>query len=166
MSEKLITVSEAVLQLPPSRPCAHMHPINDYALALADFPLRARRYAGDGSECVVVELEDGNILKISRKALSEEMGKRVRDCPVLEQGSKVVNGRTYYWHIQPKCEMLGEYHWRLVHELLTELRSHGLRLIENHNGNFGLLNGRLVVVDLFSVAPSFAPGEEREGMEF
>jgi len=166
MSEKLITVSEAVLQLPPSRPCAHMHPIHDYALAFADFPLRARRYAGDGSECVVVELEDGRILKVSCRAISEEMGKRVRDCPVLERGSQVLNGRTYHWHIQPKCEMLDKYDRRLVDELITELRANGLRLIENHNGNFGLLNGRLVVVDLFSVAPSFAPGEEREGMEF
>ena len=175
MTEKLITVSEALLQLPPSRPCAHMHPIQDYAACFADYPLLARGFAGDGSDCVVVELQDENFLKVSQKSLTPEMGRRVRDCPIIgEQGSKLVNGKRIYWHLQPKRILLPPYrgfrrppaHERLIDALKRDLRANQLKLLEDQDDNFGLVGERLEVIDLFSVVELTPENEDREGMQW
>jgi hypothetical protein len=175
MTEKLITVSEAVLQLPSSCPNAHMHTVNDYAVGLADYPLLARRYAGAGSTCVVVELQNETFLKVSWRAITPEMGHRIRDCPIIGQpGSRFVNGKWIHWHIQPKCLLLPPYrgfrrppsHERLIDEVKRDLRANKLKLTEDSDENYGLLRERLVVIDLFSVVALTKENEHLEGMQW
>src|SRR6185295_7067238 len=77
----------------------------DYADAFKGFDKQVSKVIGGGADSVVLRLEDGNVLKITTRDLPADLGNRAFDMPVLEQGSRLIDGRKVNYFVQPFAEM-------------------------------------------------------------
>lgn len=95
-----ITVSKA-LSSTRRRRLHHFHNLQDYAAAFEGFEHRVSGVLGGGTDCVVLRLEDGNVLKITTHDLPVGLGERVFDLPVLERGFRSIEERQINYFVQP-----------------------------------------------------------------
>ncbi|HEY9871235.1 MAG TPA: hypothetical protein V6D08_18890 [Candidatus Obscuribacterales bacterium] len=130
----------------PDHQATDYHPIKFYERAFKDFDRLATRVLGFGADVVAIELVDGNVLKISQRALTPEMGNRPFDLPILERGQRIVEGDTINYFIQPKVKPV------TLTELLEfhrEVRKHGYYLSDSSVDQIGRYEptGKVVLID-------------------
>lgn len=96
-----ITVSDALRQISDPAIRDH-HPVDAYARALANTPLRVSGFLGAGHDCIVFETPQGQVLKVTSNYLSPELGKRPFDLPLLESGAGRDQALAVNWFTQAK----------------------------------------------------------------
>jgi len=75
-----------------------------YVRAFEDSDKRAVGFVGVGRNSVMMELNDGNILKISARRLTDNMGTRPFEVPILERCVvEVGHSLKVYWFVQPRA---------------------------------------------------------------
>jgi hypothetical protein len=96
-------ISKLLQQQIDEEDARRIHPIEEYADAFENSGLRARKVMHVGGDSVVLELADGNVMKMTGKRyLVGEMGKRPFDLPILRQGMQPnPAGHDICWLIQP-----------------------------------------------------------------
>jgi hypothetical protein len=96
----LITIPEALARVEDQR-LHEFHNLADYAVAFAGCGRKVSKLIGGGSDCVVLRLEDGNVIKLTTREIGSDFGRRPFDLQILEQGSCPVDGRQINYFIQP-----------------------------------------------------------------
>lgn len=131
------------------------HPLESYARAFENFGRGTTRFISAGAECVVLGLYEGGVLKISRRELYDDLGRRPFDAPVLEYG--ILSGHDWEgspmripYFVQPKVRMSATTKDADVFE--AHLATLGYDFIDSGAHQIGFLHGRLVLVDLFAVS--------------
>jgi hypothetical protein len=134
----------------PDHQATDYHPIKFYERAFKDFDRLATRVLGFGADVVAIELVDGNVLKITQRAIKPEMGNRPFDLPIIERGHRIVEGDTVNYFIQPKVKPV------TLTELLEfhrEVRKHGYYLSDSSVDQIGRYEptGKVVLIDPWAV---------------
>lgn len=81
------------------------HALQAYIRAFEGSDKRAVGFVGVGRNSVVMELENGDILKISSRVLTESMGTRPFEVPILERCVvDVGHDLKVYWFVQPRAQ--------------------------------------------------------------
>lgn len=84
------------------------HYLEDYAAALENSPFRARELLNVGGDSISLVLDNGNVLKVTNRALTPEMGTRPFDAPILERGTSKVGNVEINYFVQPKGQAITE----------------------------------------------------------
>jgi hypothetical protein len=80
------------------------HAVQAYVRAFEDSDKCAVGFVGVGRNSVVMELKDGNILKVSARVLTDRMGTRPFEVPILERCVVHVGYMKVYWFVQPRAQ--------------------------------------------------------------
>jgi hypothetical protein len=81
------------------------HVMRAYVRAFEGSDKHAVGFIGVGRNSVVMELEDGDVLKISSRALTDRMGTRPFEVPILERCVvDVGHNLKVYWFVQPRAQ--------------------------------------------------------------
>ncbi len=144
---QLTTVSEALSSI--TKPRLHdFHNLKDYASAFEGFDRKVSKVIGGGSDSVVLRLQDGNVLKITTHELPPDLGKRVFDLPVLEQGSRMIDGRSINYFVQPYAQQARPAD---LHAIGESIKLSGYHFQEPFLNQVGRYQGRPFLLDPWAV---------------
>jgi signal transduction histidine kinase len=124
-----------------------------YMKAFEQFQYKARRFLDAGKDAVAIELENGNVLKISLLNFDFRPFEPNFDAPQLEQGvfTVTMGGKEIkvYYLIQPKLEMSATI--EDVERFAEQIRPNDL--LDKNEGAIGFdrKSGRWLLVDTFAV---------------
>lgn len=126
------------------------HALDQYISAFEDFPPSARRFLAAGGDFIVIELEDGNVLKISNRTIADPLGCRDFDIPSLEIGTRTSRwGLPISYVIQPKAELPADD--AAARAFRISLRERGYFMADGGRDQVGLYRGQPKLLDLFAV---------------
>jgi len=145
----LITVTEALSGVNQPH-LQDLHNLPAYAKAFEGFDRRVSRVIGGGADSVLLHLQDGNVLKITTRTLEPNFGQRWFDLPILETGSRMVDGKQVNYFVQPFAR---EAKPAQVEQFLKDLESSGHYMRDYNPLNVGwyLPENRPTLVDPWSV---------------
>ena len=143
----LTTVSDALRSITKPK-LNEFHNIPDYATAFEGFDRKVSKVIGGGSDSIALRLEDGNVLKITTRELPDDLGKRVFDMPVLEQGSRTLNGRQVNYFVQPFAEAARPTDLHIIGEAIQRSNYDFMEPFLNQVGRY---QGRPWLLDPFAV---------------
>jgi hypothetical protein len=128
-----------------------LHDVQRYAAAFETSDLIGECVLGAGTDSLLIRLEGGDVLKISRRELTTDMGHRPFDLPILRRGRGEVRGRTISWFVQPWAEPAEVWDFSAFHLMVK-----GLGYFFNDPGfeQLGKYQGTVLLVDPFAVEQS------------
>lgn len=161
-------------------PEAQIHPLAAYREAMKNSHHKATKIIGVGIDSLALQLENGDVLKLSFKLGKHQMGTRSYDMPILEQGQFdtaelrqgiTKNPNASHWDrqqliklnapnrainylIQPKAEL------KVPYEIQRHFSNHMSKLGDvfwdfgrTRLEQLGYFDGRIVLIDYFAVEP-------------
>ncbi|MBX9879127.1 MAG: hypothetical protein K2Y22_11770 [Candidatus Obscuribacterales bacterium] len=162
------------------------HPTSAYAEAFKNSSKEATGFLGVGFDSVVIKLKDGGALKISSQLRDAEMGQRIFDMPILEEGlfdtKKIADAILE----NPQASEWQKIQLRLLHEpkrgvnyivqpeamtkipikLIQRFREHmpkiGYEFWDWQHDQLGYYDGRIVLLDYFAVKSAEVLKAERD----
>lgn len=146
----LTTVSDALRSINNPK-LVEFHNLKDYATAFDGFDRKVSKVLGGGTDSVVLRMQDGSVLKITTRELPADLGQRVFDLPVLEQGSRTVGGRQVNYFVQPFAEKAKAAD---LHAIGESVKASGYYFDEPFLNQVGRYNGRPWLLDPFAVTKS------------
>ena len=97
------------------------HPVADYIKAMADFPQRAHSLLHIGRDTVSINLDNGNVLKLTARDLPPDFGTRSFDVPIISRGKTFVGTVAINHFIQSKGEPVSDLQYEnFLRELASE----------------------------------------------
>ena len=144
VTKKIKFVPDILWSIEPEQ--AQHHNLELYAQRFSDFPLRVREFIGAGRDSIVMRLEDGNILKITKQ--HNLPLPRAWDLPILESGTINRDRRSMLWFVQPegKIPIAGKD----LMPFLKRLRADGYRLTDPSLHNLAYYKGEVRLLDPFA----------------
>ena len=145
---------------PPSRPISDFlaqlrgekggdHPIGRYVDAFANSDKRATSLIKVGGDSVVLQLDNGNVMHITNKILSPQLGTRFFDLPMVERGTVQSPGMDVHYFVQPKARTpVSE---AAVRDFQTWIKQQGWMLSDGGQHQLGVHNGQTLLLDPFAV---------------
>lgn len=139
------TVSEALRTIDPD--LAESHNLELYAQLFENCPLRVREFVASGSDSVVLRLENGSILKLSKQKTIPDP--RPWAIPIIDQGIVQGHGHSMLWFIQPAgTPPVAEADFVAF---LRRLRADGYRMVDPSLFNLAYYKGEVKLIDPFAV---------------
>src|SRR5437868_6643780 len=84
---------------------ATIHPLGRYAVAFNPARWMVTSVIAIGGDSIVFRLQDGNVLHVTNKILSRELGTRFFDLPMIERGAVASPGDSeVHYFTQPSAE--------------------------------------------------------------
>ncbi len=126
------------------------HPIGRYAAAFEGLPWRVTRTVAIGGDSMVFQLDDGNILHITNKILTPQLGNRFFDLPMIVRGAvDSAGGVQVHYFVQPfAATPVSEAAMR---EFGKRIEAHGWLLADRSQHQLGLYQGETRLLDPFAV---------------
>ena len=130
-------------------PIVDGHPVEKYAKALAGIGKKVTRFIGIGADSIAMELENGNVLKVSGRTLTDSMGSRSFDLPIVERGVVDTGSGLVYWFVQPKVQTPVTY--SQFKAFKVDLVKYGYIMNDAGENQLGVYCGLIKLLDPFSV---------------
>lgn len=130
------------------QPAHEHHNVELYARAFALFHHRVNHYIGAGSDSIVFRLENGNVLKLTQRNLTSGLGNRPFDLPILERGTRIVDGIRVSYFIQPFAEAVSP---AVMPEFRRQLSSLGYEFTDARPNQLGSYAGSIRLLDYWAV---------------
>jgi hypothetical protein len=126
------------------------HALRAYVRAFEGSDKRAVGFVGVGRNSVVMELADGDILKISARVLSDKMGTRPFEVPILERGVVEVGYHVkVYWFVQPRAQT--PVTWSQYKQFRSDLEKNNYFLELGGDRQLGVQAGQVKLLDPYAV---------------
>jgi hypothetical protein len=126
------------------------HSVRAYVRAFDGSDKRAVGFVGIGRNSVVMELEDGDILKISARVLTDKMGTRPFEVPILERCVVDVGYHLkVYWFVQPRAQT--PVTWSQYKLFRSDLEKNKYFLELGGDRQLGLHEGQVKLLDPYAV---------------
>lgn len=148
VSKKIKYVADVLWSLDESKLYGHSD-LEIYQKLFADFPLRVRDFIVDDHRSIILQLEDGNLLKITNMELSKEMTGRPWDMPVIDKGIVEYQSYRAWWYVQPYAQtpVSDADFISFVRQLITD----GYQMTDPSLHNLGYYEGEVRLLDPFAV---------------
>ena len=126
------------------------HPLGRYVAAFKDSPWLVLSVVAIGGNSIVFKLEDGNILHVTNKVLTSELGTRFFDLPMIKRCALQSPGaQQVHYFVQPEAETpVSECAMR---DFQRQLEPHGWMLSDRSQHQLGVFQGETKLLDPFAV---------------
>lgn len=128
---------------------AEGHAIQKYVDTLKDLDKPVTRVIGSGGDSIAMETSDGNILKVTGRTLSDRMGTRPFDLPILERGIVDSGSGLVYWFTQPQVKTPVTY--AQFNAFKAEIAKQGYIMNDAGANQLGEYHGVVKLIDPFAV---------------